>query len=153
MKIFNAVVLAVGTMLAANAAIAGTPPPVVPHQSVTMCGDQAVDADIAYRYVDASNAEIKVTAFTRGLGINPPKPQSVTLNVATAEANSIMAGWLVSDSAKTSFASYPGTVASIRVAPRSAACSLRTKIVAQMRCPTGTLDTKVIEHTWTSCSY
>lgn len=152
MKILKAV-FAVGTVLAASAAIAGTPPPVVPHQSVTMCNDQALDADIAYRYVDSTTAEIKVSAFTRGLGVNPYKPQSVTLNVATAEANSIMAGWLVSDSAKTSFGVHPGTVSSTRVAPRSNACSLRTKIVAQMRCPTGALDTKVIEHTWASCSY
>lgn len=141
-----------GTLLASSAALAGTPP-VVAHQSVTMCNDQALEADIVYRNVDASNADITVTAFTRGLGVNQYAPQSTTLTVATADRNNKTGEWRASDNASTAFGKHPAAVVGVSTTPRAAACGLRTKIVAQMRCPADTLDTKVIEHSWTNCAY
>ena len=152
MKVFKAAVLAVGTLLVSSAAFAGTPP-VVPYQSVTMCGALAVDASIAYRNVDATTADITASAFTRGLGVNPGSPQNVTLSVATADRNNKTGEWRAVTSASTAFGMHASNVSSVSTTPRAAACGLRTKIVAQMRCPNGTLDTKVIEHSWTSCAY
>lgn len=152
MKIFKTAILVAGTMLASSLAFAGTPP-VVPHQSVVMCNTQVLEADIAYRNVDLYTAEVTASAFTRGLGVRPDVPQNVTLNVATADRNNLTGAWQVSDHSNTAFAKHPPAVASVTTTPRAAACGLRTKIVAQMRCPTGTLDTKVIEHIWSNCNY